>query len=91
MIKNDNNEAGREKMITIEAGTTLTARSVCDSDCVFTAKIISRTAKMATVETMDGVKRCKIKVWHDGSKEYIQPFGNYSMSVIFSANEKAVA
>lgn len=62
----------------------LSNRSICDHNCIFTAKVIKRTAKTVTIETaMEGTKRCKIHIYDDG--EFIYPFGRYSMATIFRA------
>lgn len=71
----------------IEVGTTLEARSSCDYECIFRAKVISRTAKRATVQIHGETKTCGIKV-RDGV-EFIMALGSYSMAPIFCA-EKAV-
>jgi biotin synthase-related radical SAM superfamily protein len=68
---------------TIKAGTTLTATSVCDSNCIFKAEVISRTEKSATVLVHGEKKRCKIHVY-DGA-EFIYALGQYSMCPIFKA------
>lgn len=68
---------------TIQAGTTLTTRSICDADCIFTCKVIKRTAKRATVLIDGQTKTCGIKQ-RDGV-EFIMPYGNYSMAPTFRA------
>ena len=63
----------------------LSARSICDYDCIYTGRVIKRTAKTVTIETsMTGIKRCKIHHDTDGN-EFIFPFGRYSMAAIFRA------
>ncbi len=66
----------------MENETTLTARSACDHNCIFTAKLIKRTAKTATVKAMNITRRCKIYTNSEG-KEYIFALGKYSMAPIF--------
>jgi len=70
-------------MTKFEPGKTYTTRSVCDHNCIFSAKILKRTAKTVTAETQDGVVRRKIEVWNDA--ETFFPFGKYSMAAIISA------
>lgn len=67
------------------AGESYSRRSLCDYDCIFYIKILSRTAKMATVEDSFGrVSRYKI---HDyGDYEYIKA-GNYSMAGGWAAKD----
>ena len=66
---------------TIEAGTTLTARSICDSECIFTAEVIKATAKTITVKCMGNVKRCKIHEFE--GRRFIYATGRYSMAPTF--------
>jgi hypothetical protein len=66
---------------TITPGTTLTARSICDYNCIFSAQIISRTKSMATVKAMGKVSKCKI--YTDERGEFIFALGKYSMAPIF--------
>lgn len=68
-----------------KTGQTYSAKSVCDNDCVFTFKIVRRTAKsvwivggMVKEITRKVIKRC------DGH-EYILPLGTYSMAPIIIA------
>ena len=71
-------------MKTFEIGKTYTTRSVCDHNCIFSAKILKRTAKTVTIKTDGDVVRRKIEVWNDA--ETFFPFGKYSMAAIISAN-----
>ena len=73
-----------ETLKTIKPGTTLIARSIGDYECVFSCKVISRSAKMATVEVNKELKRCKIYA-HEGV-EFIYAMGMYSMCPVFKAN-----
>ncbi len=66
----------------MENETILTARSVCDYNCIFKATLIKRTKKTATVKAMNIVRRCKIHINSEG-EEYIYALGKYSMSPIF--------
>ncbi len=68
---------------TIKPGQTLTAQSICDSNCIFTAEVVARSKSMVTVKVMDGIKRCKIKTDREGN-EYIMALGTYSMAPSFS-------
>ena len=69
----------------IKAGDTLTARSVCDHNCVFSVEIIARKGNFATVKTsMDGTSRKKIHKDSDGN-EFLFALGQYSMAPIFRA------
>lgn len=69
---------------TIKAGQTLTARSVCDWDCVFRATVISRKGNFATVRVMGSEKRVRINKDSDGN-EYVYAMGKHSMAPVFRA------
>ena len=68
---------------TIKPNSTLTAKSICDSDCIFSIKVIKRTAKMATIIHQGNEMRVKIKLDSDGN-EFVKP-DNYSMAPTFRA------
>ena len=68
---------------TIKAGATLTARSACDHECVFTAEVLERKGSFVTVKTMGNVRR--VKVMNLGDGEFIYAMGKYSMAPIFRA------
>lgn len=67
----------------IKAGTTLTARSIGDYNCVFTADILERNKSFVTVKAQDRVKR--VKVHADSHGEFIYAHGKFSMCPIFRA------
>ncbi len=68
----------------IKAGQTLSARSICDHNCIFSCTVLSRTAKMATVKVDRKEKRVKIHTDTDGV-EFIFALGQFSMAPIFRA------
>lgn len=83
---------------TFKTGQDLRARSIGDADCIFTGKVISRTAKTVTIQVgdtppyvvggarvKDGAKRCKIHLTGDDKHEFCYPFGQYSMAPVFRA------
>jgi hypothetical protein len=72
-----------EETATIKAGQTLTARSVCDHECVFTAEILERNGAFVTVKAQGNTRR--MKVMNDGASEFIYALGKYSMCPIFRA------
>lgn len=59
------------------------AQSFCDSDCIFSMEIISRTEKTAMVKEHDKVRRYKI---HNHSGVESISMGNYSMAGSWYAN-----
>ncbi len=67
-----------------KANQEIKARSICDHNCIWTAKVLKRTAKMVTIEIDGEVKRCKIQDMGDG-REFIFPKGQYSMAPVMWA------
>jgi hypothetical protein len=72
------------------AGQKLSTRSICDSDCIFRATVIKRTAKRVTLDLGRGkIKTVGIFIDYDGH-EACYPYGRHSMAAIFSAGEKFI-
>lgn len=69
-----------------EIGKTYYTKSICDSNCIFSNKIIDRTAKTVT---LDNNKKLRIYVYED--VERIKPLGNYSMCPVYSADKELKA
>lgn len=67
----------------ITANTTLTAKSICDADCIFSVEVLTRKNSFVTVKAMGNVSRCK--VYTDSRGEFIYAFGKHSMAPIFRA------
>jgi len=66
-------------------GQKLSARSICDYDCIFRGTVVKRTAKFITLK-IDGyrdLKRVKVNVHEDVEEVY--PLGRYSMAPCFTA------
>lgn len=70
-----------------EVGQIYTDRSACDYDCIFSWKVVARTAKQITLEQENGkiVKR-GIRIY-DGT-ETCRPFGSYSMAPSIRADRR---
>jgi len=69
-----------------EIGKTYTARSICDHECIFTYRIVKRTAKTVTIKCFNGdLVRRTVKRSYDGSAEICWPDGIYSMAPIITA------
>lgn len=66
-----------------EAGKTYKTRSVCDSDCIISVEVISRTAKTIKARVNREEKTLRIGVY-DGA-EFVKPWGSYSMAPIVRA------
>lgn len=64
----------------IIAGSTLSARSICDHDCIFTLEVLSRTERTAVVKYLGKTRRTKIHNFN--GEEMIRP-DNYSMAPTF--------
>ena len=66
---------------TMTAGSILTATSICDSNCTWTAKVISRKGDFITADLDGQLIRKKVKVWN--GQEYVLLMGSYSMCPVF--------
>lgn len=85
-VANDNLPAQPKAGATkFEVGTTYWTRSICDHDCVFTFKIVRRTAKQITFE-QHGKLRTRGVYIADGV-EHCKPNGTYSMCAVISADK----
>ena len=71
-------------MIKFQVGQEYSTRSACDYDCIFTIKIIKRTAKMITFEYLGEVKRCKVREYRGAETAFA--LGTYSMCPVFTAD-----
>ena len=71
-------------MKTFKPGKTYSTRSICDHNCIFSFKILRRTAKSVWVKVHGETVRRVIEVYDN--KETFSPFGKYSMAAIISAN-----
>lgn len=69
---------------TIQKGSILSATSICDSNCKWTAQVIERKGNFITALIDGEIVRKKVKVSFDGS-EYAMLLGQYSMAPIFKA------
>ena len=74
-----------------EVGKTYYTRSNCNHDCIYSFKVISRTAKMVTVIDATGERfKRKVREWQYGNKdaeEIIAPYGHYSMAPVIGATD----
>lgn len=75
-------------MTKFQVGRTYACRSIGDHDCVWSFKIVSRTALSVVIDPHRGTTaRRKIRV-RDGI-EQIDPLGRYSMAPVLSADREA--
>jgi hypothetical protein len=84
MRDKNNNQKGASAMTKFKPGQKLSTRSTCDYDCIFSAKVISRTEKTITIR-VDGENITR-RVQVHADSEIVYPFGKYSMAPIFRAD-----
>jgi hypothetical protein len=68
-----------------QVGRTYYDRSACDYDCIFSFKILARTAKTITTEVHGKIVKRGLSIWSDA--ETFKPFGSYSMCAVVSASK----
>lgn len=79
-------EDPKTEIIKFQVGQTYQTRSVCDSDCIFTLEVISRTAKFLTLKQYGKTFRRGIYVY--SNTERCQFSGAHSMAPSISADRK---
>ncbi|HUS43269.1 MAG TPA: hypothetical protein VMY16_11435 [Ilumatobacteraceae bacterium] len=75
---------------TFEIGSTYTARSASNYDCIWSWTVVDRTAKFITISEFSEpskTSRVGVRVWND--IESAMPFGRYSMAPVITADRKA--
>jgi hypothetical protein len=72
-----------------EVGKTYSTRSLCDWDCVFSFKILARTAKTVTTEVHGKIVRRGLSPNWEATAESFKPFGTYSMCAVITADKEA--
>lgn len=72
-----------------EIGKTYSMRSIGDHNCIWTYKVVKRTAKTITITDGKETKVCRIlkSVSEHNDVETVKPFGNYSMCPMLRALE----
>jgi len=68
-----------------EEGKTYIATSICDSECIFEAKILKRSKNTLKIDIMDGVITKRVKKDFDGNEYFYM--GSYSMAPRFISNQ----
>jgi hypothetical protein len=66
----------------IKTGTILTATSVGDSNCKWTATVMERKGNFVIALIQGEIVRKKVNVWN--GEEYVFLLGKYSMAPIFT-------
>jgi hypothetical protein len=75
---------GESEMARFEVGRTYSTRSICDYDCIFSFRILARTAKTVSVKVNDKIVRRGLSLY-DGDEEF-KPYGSYSMCAVIRAH-----
>ncbi len=76
-------------MIQFEVGKKYGVRSACDYTCIFSFKVVRRTAKNLWVaEDCQPAKTKRVKIHVQDGVEYVWPNGRYSMAPILRANRE---
>lgn len=78
-------------MLKFEIGKTYSTTSICNSDCVFSYKVVKRTTATVTMINKFGEQktyRINKKVSEYRKAESIFPEGNYSMCPVLSADKE---
>lgn len=70
-----------------EVGKEYSMRSVCDHNCVWTYKVVARTAQTITITDGESVHKCRVckQVSEWRNAETIHPLGRYSMAPSLTA------
>lgn len=71
-----------------EVGATYQGRFVTDYDSTFRRTVTKRTDKSVWLTDGRDVKQFRIKMTYDGSSEYCEPMGRYSMSPDLRASKR---
>jgi hypothetical protein len=74
-------------MIDFVAGRSYYGRSICDSNCIYTMLVISRTRCTIRVRMQDG-KMKTLRPRRYNGVETVQPNGNYSMALTIGADRE---
>lgn len=82
-------EANKTQVAQFEVGKTYYTHSICNHDCIFSIKVLKRTAKTVVVLKDGKEKRCKIGLSYNGKEETITPWGVYSMCPVIGALDVA--
>lgn len=72
-----------------EIGKSYSMHSPCDTECIWTYKVIARTAKTITLQSRDGIQKCRVSESPIFDAETCTPLGRYSMSPILTAEREA--
>ena len=68
-----------------KTGQTYSTSSICDSECIFSFKIIRRTEKSVWITGSQIKEPTRKGIYVYDNKESFKPFGTYSMCPIIRA------
>jgi hypothetical protein len=68
-------------------GRTYSTRSIGDHECIYSVKVLARTAKTVTVAIRGESEVVRRGVYVYDGVEQIKPFGTYSMCAIIGADD----
>ncbi len=72
-----------------EIGKRYSMHSPCDTECIWTYKVIARTASTITLQDTHGqTQKCRVRVSPVFDAESCTPLGRYSMSPILTAEKE---
>ena len=72
-----------------EVGKSYSMHSPCDTECIWTYKVIARTASTITLQDTHGqTQKYRVKVSPVFDAECCYPLGRYSMSPILTAEKE---
>ena len=70
----------KQEIKKFEVGKIYQCRSICDYDCIWSFRVIKRTAKTVTLEDdHNKIITCRIAPKESQTVETVFPFGRYSM------------
>lgn len=76
-----------ETTSTFTVGQAYSATSVCDHECVWTFKVLRRTARFITIEDRWGAVS-RVGVRTVGTEEVASPLGSYSMAPVIRSSRR---
>jgi hypothetical protein len=84
---NDSKTATSEPSDTFVIGQELSCRSVGDWNCVFSFKVVKRSAKFVTLLYHGIEHKVSVRNWSDGC-EYCYPLGTFSMAPLLRSDSR---
>lgn len=73
-------------IIQFQAGKTYYTRSVCDRNCIYSIRVIKRTAKTITVKQALHPEKKLLRPYIYNGVEQVKPHGSYSLCAVIGAD-----